>query len=152
MRSIRKGLMVGGALGLMVAFAGGGCASMDPRDKGYTFPVELSKDIPAAKGKVKVEPQKDGNNVVKLEIEHLAPPYHADPQATYYVVWLKPQGAPPQNVGVLKVDGDQKGKFETRTAFEKFDVLVTAERMPNATQPSPHQMVRASVQASGQTM
>jgi len=149
MRVEMKSLVVGGVLAVLL---GGGCASLDPRQKGYTFPVEFSRDIPAAKGKVNVEPEKDGSNKVKLEVEHVAPPQSVDPQATTYVVWLKPEGAPPQNAGVLRVGEDRKGSFETKTPFDRFDMTVTAERETTAAQPSERRMLRAAVQAPGGTL
>ena len=75
MRRDGKSLMLG--LGLSVIVAGGlglGCGSTDSFHKGNVYPIQLSRDIPAAKGNLRIIPEKDGTRKVKLEVEHIAPP------------------------------------------------------------------------------
>jgi hypothetical protein len=121
---------VGGAL--VGALALGGCSGMMHEQ---TWTMNTTEKIPSAVGKVKVEPEKNGNAKVKVEVEHLARPADAF-NATTYVVWLKPHAGSAQNVGVLNVDKKLKGSLETQTAFKDFTVIVTAEKDANVTTPT----------------
>jgi hypothetical protein len=94
---------------------------------------------------VKISPQKDGNTNVKVEVQHLAPAALVNPEASTYVVWLRPTAGFPQNLGVLKVNDKSKGELTTKTAFKSFDVMVTAETNPSATVPSNDRIMTASV-------
>jgi hypothetical protein len=101
--------------------------------------MDTAASVPAAKGDVKVANEKDGNTKVKVEVEHLAPPALVAPEAAptaAYVVWIKAPGGLPQNVGVLDVGQNRKGKLETKTPFKEFTVSVTLERSPAVTLPS----------------
>lgn len=140
MRNLRR-WGVAGALAGTLAF--GGCGTM--RTKESTWSMNTTDKIPSAQGKVKVAAEKDGNTKVKVEVEHLAQPANVFEEASTYVVWLKPEHGAAQNVGVLSVDKDLKGELETRTAFKDFSVIVTAEKNPHATTPSPHSIMNAQV-------
>ena len=107
--------------------------------------MDTTDKIPSASGKVKVEGEKGGNTKVKVEVAHLAQPASVFQEASTYVVWLKPEHGDAQNVGVLTLNKDLKGELETRTAFKDFSVIVTAEKNPNATTPSPHSIMHAQV-------
>ena len=106
-----------------------------------TWTMDTSASVPAAEGKVKVANEKNGNTKVKLEVSHLAPPALAAADTTTpateatYVVWIRPPTGAPQNVGVLDVGKDRKGKLETTTPFKEFTVSVTLERNPAVTVP-----------------
>lgn len=136
-------------LGLAVVLAGAvGCKTMDSvMDKGNTFPVQVSGDIPAAQARVNVKAEEGGNKKVKLEVDHINPPQSLDPEATTFVVWIKPDNGRPQNVGVMQVKENRKAEFETTTPYEKFDIFVTAERQPNAQTPREQPVMRATVEA-----
>src|SRR3712207_3256614 len=99
------GVVRGGAVAA-IATAILGCASMNPlqKDEGYTYPVQLSRDIPAAQANLTFNPRADGSREFELAVKPLAPPQALDPKATAYVVWIKPAGADAQNVGVLQVN------------------------------------------------
>jgi len=125
---------VGGALVGALAF--GGCSGMSSRMHEQTWTMSSTEKIPAAEGKVKVAKEKDGNTKVKVEVQHLAQPSAVFENASTYVVWLKPEAGPPQNVGVLNVNKDLKGDLETKTAFKDFQVIVTAEKSANVMRPS----------------
>ena len=68
------------------------------------------------------------------------------PASTSYVVWIQARGKAAENQGLLKVNNDLNGEFETTTRYEAFDVFVTAESDPNATLPSGSEVLRATVQ------
>jgi hypothetical protein len=139
---VKRWVMVG--LVGPVLFGGAACGTIG--DKGYTFPVEFSQEIPAAQGRVEVVPDKSGSQKVELHAKHLPAPSSVKPEATAYVVWVKPQGANPQNVGILSVNADNEAKFTTKTAFSDFEILVTAEKASDVNAPSEARPVmRASV-------
>jgi hypothetical protein len=103
-----------------------------------TWSMDTASIVPAAKGEVKVANEKDGNTKVKVEVEHLAPaPLVSDVEVpgSTYVVWIKPTNGPAQNVGVLDVGKDRKGKLDTKTPYKEFRVYVTLERSPAVTFP-----------------
>ena len=135
-----KRMGVAGALMGALAFAG--CGTMGHEQ---TWTMNTTDKIPSADGKVKVKAQKDGNTRVKVEVAHLAPPASVFEKAETYVVWLKPETGPAQNVGVLKIDKNLKGELETRTAFKDFRVMVTAESSANVTTPGPFHVMNTSV-------
>src|SRR3954465_3323944 len=99
---------------LGVGFAGAlaimGCSTMGMGDKGVSYPLQVSGDVPAAKGTVRVKTEKAGNQEVEVKVEHMAPPDLARSGSNFYVVWLRPQGTDqPLNAGVLSVGDDRKG-------------------------------------------
>lgn len=144
LRQIRQWMMV---IALGPTMLGGlGCGYLGIGEKGYTFPVEFSQDIPAAQGEVKVTPQKGGSQKVELVARHLPPPEAVNPQARAYVVWLKPEGARTQNVGGLLVNDKREAKFTTTTSFNNFEILVTSEKEATASEPgNARPIMRASV-------
>jgi len=135
-----KRMGVAGAL--TGALALGGCSSMT---KEQTWSMNTTDRIPSAEGKVKVKAEKDGNTRVKVEVAHLAQPSSVFEQAQIYVVWLKPETGPAQNVGVLQVGKDLKGELQTQTAFKDFRVMVTAEESSNVTTPGPHRVMNTQI-------
>ena len=62
-----------------------------------------------------------------------------------YVVWLKPENGPPQNIGVLTPDKKLNAKLETKTSFTSFVVLVTAEANAQPVAPSDNEVMSANV-------
>jgi hypothetical protein len=119
--------------------------------KGATMPLSVSSQLPAAEGQVRVNQEGNQQRLV-IETKHLADPSRVMSGASVYVVWLEPQNAPGQrqNMGVLKVDDDKRGRLETTTPFRDFRVFVTAERVPNVTEPS-QQLMTATVSPAGIT-
>ena len=111
-----------------------------------TFPMTASSIVPAARGQVEIDKDKNGNIRVKMEVEHLANPQNLTPAATVYVVWLQQKGETPQNQGQLKVDKELKARFETVTPSTSFDLFVTGERDNGARVPDGPEVLRASIQ------
>jgi hypothetical protein len=108
--------------------------------------LTASSVVPAAQGKVDIDKDQNGNFKIKLEIHHLAKPANLSPAATNYVVWIQARDKAPENQGLLKVNNDLDGKFETTTRYEAFDVFVTAENDPNASLPRGAEVLRGTVQ------
>ena len=108
--------------------------------------MTASSLVPAAEGKVNVDKDQNGNFKIKVEVHHLAKPANLSPAATNYVVWIQARGKAAENQGLLKVNNDLDGDFETTTRYEAFDVFVTAENNANASFPSATEVLRATVQ------
>ena len=123
---------------------GGGCSHFGGGNS-QTWTMKAIDKAPAATGKVEVATAKDGNHQVKVEVKHMAPPDRIFEGSTAYIVWLKAENGTFQNVGTLNVDKDLNGKLETRTPFNTFDVLVTAEKTSDAMTPSEHHVMNAKV-------
>jgi hypothetical protein len=134
-------------LGFSVALAVTGCKSLGMGDdKSTSYPLEVSRGVPAAQGQIKVKPQDAGNQEVQVKVEHLAPAEVAQPGTTVYVVWLTPEGEMQSiNAGVLPVGEDRKGELKTVTTFKTFEIFVTPEAKANASQPSHKPVLRAQV-------
>jgi hypothetical protein len=98
-------------------------------------PMLNAPQTPAAQGSVVARAAENGNTKLTVEVKHLAAPEKVSPGAKVYVVWVQPQGGPPQNVGALRVDDSLTGHLETVTAHPSFEVRVTAEEFPAATMP-----------------
>ena len=110
------------------------------------FSLTASSSVPAAKGKVAVDKDRNGNRKVKLEVEHLAKPSTLTPAQTNYVVWIQARGKEPENKGQLTVSDKLEGKLETTTPYEAFDLFVTAEGNPNLTSPEGPEVLHGTVQ------
>jgi len=90
--------------------------------------MNVSPEIPAAKGEVKFGKTDDGNISIHLSVKYLADPQKLQPPAAIYVVWVsKDKDSPAQNVGALNIEKDREGKIKTVTPFHAFQLYVTAE-------------------------
>ena len=110
------------------------------------YPVTASSSVPAARGEVTVDNDKNGNMQVHLKVEHLANPQNLTPSASVYVVWLQDKDERPENMGQMKMDKDLKGSFETVTSAKSFDLFVTGEKDSHIKAPAGQEVLRAAVQ------
>src|SRR5438874_2695822 len=116
---------------LVAATSLSGCASILGRSSAQqSVAMAPSDGVPAAMGQVDVRKEPNGNTRVDVSVKHLAPPERIAPNATNYVVWMKPikGDEPPQNAGALTIDKNLKGKLRTVTPLKSFDVFITAEQ------------------------
>ena len=135
-----------GALASTLAF-GGGCASTNEmlgRNQ-QTWTMQSADNVPAAEGKVQVATDEKGNRDLKVEVKHIAPADSVFSGTNKYVVWIKPNDGPAQNIGVLSPDKDLNAKLETTTPFTAFEVMVTAESSAQPTHPSGNEVMTANV-------
>jgi hypothetical protein len=102
--------------------------------------------VPAATGNAHLDKDRNGNLKLKLEVDHLAKPGALTPTKQNYVVWIQPRGKDAQNLGLLKVNDDLKGSFESTVPRADFEVFVTAEDNAAADMPSGPKLLRAEVQ------
>ena len=78
----------------------------------------------------------------------MAPPAKIFDGTSIYVVWLKAKNGSYQNIGTLAIDKDLNGKLTTKTPFDTFDVLVTAEADASALTPSDNKVMNTKVQVA----
>jgi hypothetical protein len=120
--------------------AAGGCSASNEVIHGFgttqTWTLSTSPRVAAADGKVSVLAGKDGNQMVDVQVQRLAKASRVFEGTSTYVVWLVPPDSPPTNIGVLPLDSHLKGRLQTKTPYREFDVEVTAEPAPTATQPN----------------
>jgi len=110
------------------------------------YPVTASSAVPAAKGEVSVDKDKNGNMQVNLRVEHLANPQNLTPTASVYIVWLQDKEERPENKGQMKMDKNLQGSFETVTSSKSFDLFVTGEKDPATKTPTGQEVLRTVVQ------
>ena len=113
-----------------------------------TWTLHAVDAAPTASGKVEVATEKNGNHQVKVEVKRMAPPAKIFDGTSAYVVWLKAQNGSYQNIGTLAIDKDLNGKLTTKTPFDTFDVLVTAEADALALTPSDNKVMNTRVQVA----
>ena len=141
-----KQLGLAGALASTLAF-GGGCSTTNEmlgRNQ-QTWTLRSASQAQNAQGKVQVATDDKGNRDLKVEVQHIAPPDLVFTGTTNYVVWLKPDNGPPQNIGVLTPDKKMNAQLETKTSFTSFIVLVTAESSTQPTAPSNNEVLSANI-------
>ena len=144
-----KRLGLAGALASTLAF-GGGCSTTNEmlgRNQ-QTWTMHASSEAQNAQGKVQVATDDKGNRDLKVEVKHIAPADTVFTGTKNYVVWLKPENGPPQNIGVLSPDKSMNAKLETLTSFTSFVVLVTAESNAQPVAPSNNEVMSATVQVA----
>lgn len=137
------------AAGLAVA----GCAtpmSFGGGEKGKSQaviqPMKGSAASPAGQGTVAVAKGASGNTALTVRVKHLAPAERLASDASVYVVWVEPEGAPPQNVGILTVDRDLQGTLSTITPHKRFKVMVTPEKSGEITAPEHDEVFTSDVE------
>ena len=113
---------------------------------GKKYPLTASAVVPAARGKVDIGKNSNGNTTVKIEAEHLAAPDKLSPPGSDYIVWFQERGGEPQTQGRIRVDKNLKGSFETSTPLKNFDIFVTAESDAGAKLPTGPEVFRTTVQ------
>jgi len=105
----------------------------------------VSTTQPAADAELTHQKDDNGNVKVKIHFYHLARPDSLTPAKDAYVVWIEPNGQPPQNMGTIKVNDNLESEFQTRTPFKVFKIYVTAEEGPKVTTPSSDHILEANV-------
>ncbi len=112
-----------------------------------SWPMSNIANVPAASGEVYTRKWEGRERAIEVKVKHLAPANQVVTGATSYVVWFRSMeaNAPAQNMGVLSLNSDLEGSLVASTSFVDFDVLVTAESSPMATQPSTNEIMRAQV-------
>ena len=99
-------------------------------------PLMVDPALPGASGTIGIGHDTSDNTYVTIQVKHLAKPDALQPAKTAYVVWIQPPGQLPEKHGVLEVNDKLEAKYTTTTHAKNFDVFVTAEDNPKATEPT----------------
>jgi hypothetical protein len=111
------------------------------------FPMRNSTTEPAAVGVVHANTDRNGNLDVEVAVKHLAPPQRLAPPHQNYVVWVQAPGKQPENIGMLRINGDDMaGSLRTKVIYRSFDIFVTAEDNPHPDSPMGPEVLRGTVQ------
>ena len=110
------------------------------------YPMTAASIVPAARGEIASDKDKNGNTRLKITVQHLAKLENLTPPGAAYVVWFQERGGNSENQGQLKVDKNLDATFETVTPLKSFDVFVTAEQEPRAKEPRGPQVLSATIQ------
>lgn len=91
-----------------------------------------SSKVPAARGTVKVNIDKNKNYEVNVELNYLTEVERLVPSKKVYVLWMETDKDATINLGQIhsKVNGFSKklkAKFQTATAFKPTKIFITAE-------------------------
>jgi len=107
--------------------------------------LTAAPSVPAARGDVEINHDKNGNTKFKIKVQHLATPDALTPPKAAYVVWLRERDGNASPQGQLKVDKKLNGSFEGVTPSKNFDVFITAdqETMPKA--PTGDEILKAPI-------
>ncbi len=104
-----------------------------------------SPEVPAALGEAKVSTDRNGNSVVKVEVEYLAPPENLAPPKQLYVVWAQTPNGRFVNLGQMIVGKTRVGKFTGVTPLNEFRLVVTAEDTAATVTPSKQEILTTEV-------
>jgi len=108
------------------------------------YKLQNATIVPGAQGEVKTGKDRNGNTKFTVEVKHLAKPSELTPPKTTYIVWIQQKGGEPESQGMLKVNDNLEGKFESSTPNKEFDLWITAEGDPTAKAPSGPEVLRAT--------
>jgi hypothetical protein len=126
---------------LLVVIFGFGCAQK--------VALRNAPGVPAAVGEAKITRDQNGNAIVELDIQHLAPSENLQPPKKVYVVWSQAPDGKNINLGQLTVGSDRRGRLKSPTPMQVFRIIVTGEDVASAAFPSSQivfstDMIRAS--------
>lgn len=91
------------------------------------IPFVQSSVVPAAEGYVKINTDRNKNNIIKISIKHLAKIDRLDPEMKTYVVWMVTDRETTINIGRINSSNSLNVSFETISAFKPIKIFITAE-------------------------
>jgi len=101
---------------------------------------QTSAIVPAARGYVKINRDKNMNYVIAIKISDLAEVSRLEPPKLMYIVWMVTEEGMTKNIG--KIDSSSgflssklKASFETVTSFKPIHIFITAEDDPSCQYP-----------------
>ena len=86
-----------------------------------------SSVVPAARGYITVNDDKNKNFLIKVELMYLAEANRMTPPKNTYVVWMTSNKNTTQNIGQIKITNNLKESFETVSSTKPTKVFITAE-------------------------
>ena len=110
------------------------------------YPLAAAPSVPAARGAVDINHDKNRNTRFKIKVQHLATPGALTPPKAAYIVWLRERDGNPSPQGELRVDKKLNGSFEGVTPAKNFDVIITAEQETAPKVPTGEEIFKATIQ------
>lgn len=92
----------------------------------------VSNVVPAARGFVKVNRDKNRNYVIKIKLSNLAEVHRLNPSKLSYVVWIVTDRDVTKNIGQIEsstkvLSTKLKATFETVSSFKPIQIFITTE-------------------------
>ncbi|MGC1870888.1 MAG: hypothetical protein WA700_08015 [Acidobacteriaceae bacterium] len=110
------------------------------------FQMQANNIVPAANGTVTVKRDKnDRDSKVDVKVNNLAAPSSLAPSESVYIVWVKPNGDPPEKKGAIGLGNNLNGQLNVVTTARDFEVFITGEPGESVTQPSGPEVLKAHV-------
>jgi hypothetical protein len=91
------------------------------------IPFAQSTVVPAAEGYVKVNTDRNNNNIIKISIKYLAEINRLDPAMKTYVVWMVTDRETTINIGQINSSKKLNASFEAVSSFQPIKIFITAE-------------------------
>lgn len=96
--------------------------------------------VPAARGYVKINRDKNLNYAISINISNLAEAYRLEPSKLTYIVWLVTEDGITMNMGKINssvgfLSKNLKATFETATSLKPEKIFITAEDDPSRQYP-----------------
>ncbi len=99
--------------------------------------------VPAARGYVKVESDKNKNYKIQIHVSDLAESTRLTPAKSTYVVWIVGANNNAQNIGQIQTS-KLSASLETVSSFKPTKIFITAEDAGNAQYPDKTILTTAS--------
>lgn len=100
------------------------------------IPFLQSSIVPAAEGYVKINTDKNNNNIIKINIKNLAEINRLDTEMKTYVVWMITESNATTNIGRISSSNNLNVSFEAVTSFRPIKIFITAEEIETAKIPN----------------
>lgn len=89
------------------------------------FPI--STIVPTAEITAKIKKDDQSNYVIQIKANYLASVERLSPPKSTYVVWIVTKENGIKNIGLLNSENAKKITFKTLSAFEPYEIFITAE-------------------------
>jgi len=91
------------------------------------IPFVQSTVVPAAEGYVKINTDRNKNNIINIRIKNLVEIERLDPDKKTYVVWMVTDKETTVNIGRINSSNSLNVSFETISSFRPIKIFITAE-------------------------
>jgi len=91
------------------------------------IPFVQSTVVPAAEGYVKINTDRNKNNIINIRIKNLVEIERLDPDMKTYVVWMVTEKETTVNIGRINSSNSLNVSFETISSFRPIKIFITAE-------------------------
>jgi len=98
------------------------------------FPISTIE--PAAEITAKINKDNQNNYIIQITANYMASVERLSPPKSTYVVWIVTKENGIKNIGLLKSENAKKINFKTLSAFEPYEIFITAEDEGTISSPS----------------